>query len=167
MDLNHLLYLLTTAAAPVLVRLEPLWYLLAALLTLKIVIAIYTRRRFRRAGINRIDTMSGLEFEQRLAIMFRRLGYRVTHIGKTGDFGGDLVLSKDGVRTVVQAKRWQHRVGVKAVQEAVAAKNMYNCTRAMVVTNSDFTGAAQTLAVANDVELLDRAQLVRMLLAAH
>lgn len=167
MDLKHLLDLVITLVLPVIVRLAPFWPLLAGLLLLKISRAIYVRRRFRRAGIHLIDTMSGTEFEQRLAILFRRRGYRVTPIGQSGDFGGDLVLSKDGVRTVVQAKRWQGRVGVTAVQEVVAAKSMYQCARAMVVTNSTFTRPAHTLATANGVELWDRPQLIRMLLATH
>jgi len=170
MDLTHLLNAVITAAAPVVMRLPPLaplGYLLAALLLLKISRAIYRRRRFRRAGIHLIDTMSGTEFEQRLAILFRRRGYRVAAIGQSGDFGGDLIVSKDGVRTVVQAKRWQGRVGVTAVQEVVAAKSMYGCTQAMVVTNSFFTRPAHTLATANGVELWDRPQLIRMLLATR
>jgi restriction system protein len=65
---------------------------------------------------------------------------------------------------VVQAKRWTKRVGVKAVQEAVAAKAMYRCTRAMVVTNSFFTDPAKRLAHENGVELWDRDRLIEALL---
>lgn len=60
-------------------------------------------------------------------------------------------------------KRWTKNVGDKAVQEAVAAKPMYRCDRAMVVTNRYFTGQAKRLAQANDVALWDRDDLVREL----
>ena len=56
---------------------------------------------------------------------------------------------KDGVKTDVQAKRHTKPVGIKAVQEVVAAKGMYRCTEAMVVTNSTFTQPAMELARTN------------------
>ncbi len=58
---------------------------------------------------------------------------------KSGDFGADLVLSKDGVDTVVQAKRWNMVVGIEAVQQIVAAKQYYGARNAMVITNSEYT----------------------------
>ncbi len=36
---------------------------------------------------------------------------------ETGDYGADLVLSKDGRKIVVQAKRWKNVVGIEAVQQ--------------------------------------------------
>jgi hypothetical protein len=45
-------------------------------------------------------------------------------------------------------------VSLDAVQEAMAGMAVYGCDRAMVVTNSDYTKAAKTLANANKVILL-------------
>jgi restriction system protein len=67
-------------------------------------------------------------------------------------------------RTAVQAKRWNKRVGVKAVQEAVAAKGYYNCGAALVVANREFTRQAKRLARANNVELWGRDALVGRML---
>ncbi len=47
-----------------------------------------------------------------------------------------------------------------AVQEAVAARPMYACDRAMVVTNRHFTQQAMQLAGANDVARWSRNDLV-------
>lgn len=60
--------------------------------------------RLRRSGIVTVDTMDGVEFEQRLGSLYESLGYRVQPTAVTGDFGADLVLARSGVRTVVQAK---------------------------------------------------------------
>ena len=49
----------------------------------------------------------------------------------TGDFGADL----DNY-IVVQAKRYSKKVGVKAVQEVVAAKAHYGCREGIVVTSN-------------------------------
>ena len=117
----------------------------------------------RRSGIREIDAMGGEVFEQYLATLFSRLGYRVELTRFRGDFGGDLVLRKGGVRTAVQAKRHAKTVGIKAVQEAVGAKAYYDCAAAMVVTNSYFSRQAVELAEKAGVELWDRDELIERL----
>jgi restriction system protein len=141
-----------------------LWAVIAVIGVGRVAWRIYQWRRLARSGIAEIDRMDGRTFERFLIRHFRRLGYRVDHTGRRGDYGADLVVVENGRRTVVQAKRWTKNVGVQAVQEAVSAKAMYECTAAMVVTNRAFTSQAETLARANDVVLWDRDVLVRQLL---
>ena len=83
-------------------------------------------------GISSVDRMSGTEFEDLLAHLFSKMGYQVMPTRTTGDQGGDLVLEKFGERTVVQAKRSSGTVGNSAIQEVVAAKKFYNCSKSMV-----------------------------------
>jgi restriction system protein len=154
-------------AGDLLIPLWPLWALVGAIFVVRAAYRIYRLRRLSRSGIYEIDRMNGPEFELYLGTMFGRLGYRVEQVGSVrGDFGCDLLLRKDGRRIAVQAKRWRKSVGVKAVQEAVAAKAMYDCTDAAVATNSYFTEQARKLARANKVRLYDREELVRALLEA-
>ncbi len=122
------------------------------------------KKRLAASGIADIDTMDGKAFEEYLEVLFGKLGYKVERTRYVGDYGADLITQKDGVKTVIQAKRYGKAVGIKAVQEAVAAKGMYGCTEAMVVTNSRFTQAAKELARANRVTLWDRDRLVDTLL---
>jgi restriction system protein len=148
-----------------LLGLWPLWALLGVIALGKATVYAWKVRRLSRAGMFEIDRMSGYEFEAKLAIMFRSLGYRAEVVGSNGgDFGGDLVVSKGGTRTVVQAKCWKKNVGVKAIQEAVAAKAMYRAEEAMVVTNARFTKQAHELARKNRVKLWGRDELVVALL---
>ena len=137
---------------------------LGALFAAKLAYAVFRRIRLTRSGMLDIDRMDGRVFEEYLDVMFARLGYRVVRPRFSGDFGGDLVLSKNGVRTVVQAKRWTKNVGVRAVQEAVAAKGQYDCSEAMVVSNSYYTKQAVQLARKNHVALWDRNELASKLL---
>lgn len=130
----------------------------------KISIATYRLKRLKDAGMPEIDQMDGKEFEQYLEILFKKLGFKVKRTPYTGDFGGDLVLEKDSVKTVVQAKRYKKNVGNKAVQEVVAAKAYYKAQAALIVTNSNFTSAAMQLAKANNVELWGREKLVKAIL---
>jgi restriction system protein len=152
-------------AVDLLLPLWPLWLLVSAIGLGKVVVALYRYRRLSRSGIAQIDRMDGATFERYLASRFRRLGYAAEVVGSSrGDYGGDLVIRKNGTRTIVQAKRYGKSVGVPAVQQAAAAKSIYDCTDAMVVTNSRFTQQARKLAKANDVRLIDRDELVTLLL---
>lgn len=147
--------------------LKVIWpFLLVGILVRAVPLAFDRRRRRRLAssGIFEIDKMDGKTFEERLCLLFRRQGYRVEQTPYSGDWGADLVLIKAGVRTVVQAKRYSKSVGVRAVQEAVAAKAKYRCTGAMVVTNSTFTRQAIELARVNAVTLWGREELMANLL---
>ena len=153
MDLHGLIWLIVLALA---VRYGLPWFF-----------AHRRKQRLAASGIADIDAMDGEAFEQYLEVLFGRLGYRVERTQYVGDYGADLITHKDGVKTVVQAKRYAKAVGIKAVQEAVAAKGMYGCTEAMVVTNSTFTRAATELARANRVALWDRERLVEALLSVR
>ena len=127
---------------------------------------LYKTSRLSRAGIGDVDKMSGEEFERYLERLFAKLGYHVKRTPYQGDYGADLVLRRGNEQIAVQAKRYnKHRVGVKAVQEVVAAKEYYRCTSAMVVTNGQFSQQARNLAKTNRVELWDRDRLVDQLLA--
>ena len=85
-----------------------------------------------------------------------RLGYSVEVTRYRGDYGADLVVRKGGQKTAVQAKRWKKRVGLKAVQEAVAAKAMYGCDHALVVANREFTQQARRLALSRRQRIAQR-----------
>jgi restriction system protein len=163
-DPTNSLHFLTHALA----QMWPLWALLGVVVLGKAVLYAFKVRRLQRAGIFEIDGMSGAMFEERLAVLFRGLGYSAEIVGSSGgDYGGDLIVAKDRTKTVVQAKCWKKNVGVKAVQEAVGARGYYGADAAMVVTNSRFTKQAQELARKNKVKLWGRDELIEALLRAQ
>jgi restriction system protein len=166
LDGNELARMLIEGVLRGLLLAWPVTFGLLAIFVGSIILGIWRRIRLARSGIKDIDQFSGKVFEEYLEVLFRRLGYRVERTQFAGDYGGDLVISKDDVRTVVQAKRYSRSVGVRAVQEVVAAKAHYDCAEAMVVTNNRFTKQAEHLADRNGVELWDRDELTRRLMAA-
>jgi restriction system protein len=142
-----------------------LWAIVVAILLARLARHVWNERQLRRSGIRDIDLMDGPTFERRLGHLFRALGYEVEHTGNvSGDYGCDLIVNRAGERSVIQAKRWKKKVGVRAVQEAVAARGYYGADGAIVVTNSHFTQQAQKLARANNVKLWERSDLVDALL---
>lgn len=123
-------------------------------------------KRLLESGILEVDEMTGKEFERFLDVHFRKLGYSVSLTQDTQDYGADLILYKDGYKTVVQAKRSKNPVGIKAVQEVAGAVRHYKGNKARVITNNRFTENAYNLADSNEVELWDRKQLIEFILIA-
>lgn len=115
---------------------------------------------YRFMSMKRVDVMEGTEFEEYLAYLFRRDGYRVRLTKASSDFGADLILYREEEKIAVQAKRYGKPVGVAAVQQVLAARQFYECSGAMVVTNTSFTRQAKQLAAVSEVTLLDRDDLL-------
>ena len=114
------------------------------------------------SDITQIDIMEGYEFENYLKTMFFYAGFDVETTKKSRDYGVDLILKQGTEVVVVQAKRYNKSIGVKAVQEVLAGANHYKATEAWVVTNSYFTDAAEVLAKENRIRLVDRDELIAM-----
>lgn len=138
----------------------------ALLLTVLVIVCVLA---FRKSGNEEeIDTMSGTEFEDFMAEILHRSGIEVLELTKAGgDFGADIIVLHEGERTAVQCKRYSRPIGVKAVQEAVSAKDYYKCTKAAVITNSDFTRQARELAAESGVILWDREAVYGFMAAAQ
>lgn len=114
------------------------------------------QNKYLNTALYDVDHMSGKDFEKYLKAHFEKLGYKVKLTPDSNDFGADLICKKDGLTTIVQAKRYKGKVGIAAVQEIVAAKGYYKADKCMVVTNAFYTSGAKQLANSNDVELWDR-----------
>ena len=143
-----------------------IWTAIAVIILLQLIVAIFKWIKLSKSGIREVDTMSGDVFEKFLLTLFFKLGYKVQFVGShAGDYGTDLIIEKEGVRTAVQAKRWKGVVGIKAVQEVYGSLKLRNCAKALIVTNNYFTRQAKELAKANVVELWDRDMLVNKMLS--
>ena len=84
------------------------------------------------------------EFEEYVGGLFKLEGYKVLHVGGRGDYGIDLVMFKDGVKVVVQCKRYspEHKVGAEEIRAFVGAMVRAEARHGIFVTASDFTAGA-------------------------
>ena len=130
--------------------------ILVTYLLIRLFISILQTERLAGASMKKIDNMSGTDFEEWLSILYKRHGYTVKLTPATCDFGADLLIKKNGIKTVIQAKRYRRLVGESAIQQVIAAREYYDCDRAMAVTNSHYTEAARKLADKAQVILIDR-----------
>ncbi len=117
-------------------------------------------RRF--AQFKNIDAMDGLEFEHYVAGLLRKNGFRNVSLTEKYDFGVDIIAEKDAVRWGIQVKRYSGLVKADAVRQVVTGIRLYDCDRAMVITNSNYSTVAQRLATGNDCVLVDRAGLKQL-----
>jgi len=133
---------------------------------------VYRKLVIQREGLSQlriddVDSMSGVKFEEYVAELFRREGYRIQNTATSGDYGVDLIIVKDGIRTAIQTKRYSKPVNQAAIREAVAGMKHYKCTRSMVVTNNHFTHFAIGLAQTNECTLIDREKLIEMIASRY
>lgn len=110
--------------------------------------------------IGDIDIMSGSEFEQYIAKLFKSYGYKTEVTKASGDQGIDVIAEKNGTKYAIQAKCYNFPVGNHAIMEAVAGAKYYDADQIMVITNSTFTKSAIELAQKNNVHLWDRKVLI-------
>ncbi|MDK2808940.1 MAG: restriction system protein [Clostridiales bacterium] len=137
--------------------------LLITLLLLKKLRIQWRRFRILHFSIHKIDQMSGEAFEAYLYEQFVRLGFKVTTTNVSGDYGADLILQKKKLVIALQAKRYQGKIGVKAIQEVLGSMAYYEADKGLVVTNSTYTRNAEKLAEVNHVLLWDRDVLIRLI----
>ena len=135
--------------------------LLGLVVFVKILGKLIQRRATQYFPQSLIDSMSGTEFELYVAQLLPGQGYKHIQLTEHYDFGFDILAEKEGVVWGIQVKRHSSPVGIEAVRQAVAALKHYDCDRAMVITNSSFSGPARELALSNNCVLIDRQQLMR------
>jgi len=111
-----------------------------------------------------IDNLDGLQFERFIEILYKDLGVKANITPSTADYGADLILDINGKKIAVQVKkRKSQNIGVDAVQEVYASMKYYQVDHAAVITNRYFTKNAKNLAEVNEVKLVDREDLLKII----
>jgi hypothetical protein len=115
--------------------------------------------------IEQIRKIDWFQFEQLVALVYRKLGYTVTRRGGANPDGGiDLLIEKDGQRQAIQCKQWKTwNVGVKAVREFLGALTDAGIQKGIFVTLCGYTGDAKQLADKHGIEIVNETDLTRMI----
>lgn len=122
------------------------------------------RRLDRQTDIESIRSLSWREFELLLAEAYRRQGYFVEDTAGVTDGGIDLILTRHGKTTLVQAKQWKARkVGIKVVRELFGVQTSRKAHSAIVVTSGDYTHEARHFAAHTGITLVDGPALETMI----
>lgn len=133
-------------------------------LILLFLFAAWLVKRLRRNRYRDLDQMEGHDFEYFCAGLLEKRGYKDVEV-TTGsrDYGVDILAKKDGISFAIQCKCYSTPVGVKAVQEAYAGRDYYDCMIGVVLTNQYFTAPAVEAAAKLKILLWDRTYLENMM----
>lgn len=135
------------------------------------------RRRFRAGEKWRSDRellqwlrqMKPSEFEDYIADLFSRLGYKTRAVGQSHDGGIDVTAEKDGVTHYIQCKKFiTQEVTVGAMRDfyGALADHLANGKGYFIITNK-FTAEAEKFAEDKPIELIDGFELIRYIRLAN
>lgn len=129
------------------------------------------RRRFleTRTTLESLAAGGWRQFEQLVGEAFRRQGYSVEETGLAGPDGGiDLILRKDGRRTLVQCKQWKRQqVGVSVVREMYGLLAHHQAHAVKIACIGTYTKDAERFAEGKPIELIGGEQLLNMIRAVQ
>ncbi|WP_426789017.1 restriction endonuclease [Xanthomonas campestris] len=126
-----------------------------------------SRRRFleTRTSLESLAAGGWRQFELLVGEAFRRQGYSVEETGLGGADGGiDLILRKDGRRTLVQCKQWtRQQVGVSVVREMYGLLAHHQAHAVKIACIGSYTKDAERFARGKSIELIGGEKLLEMI----
>ena len=153
---------------------NPLAYLISGMFVVMAVLSAYHGWRKRelleaQTGIETIRSLLWKEFEHLIGEAYRRQGYSVEERGGSGPDGGiDLVLTRGGLRVLVQCKHWKAwNVGVKTVRELYGVTMAEGASGGILVTTGDFSQDAVAFARGKNIDLVNGQEVVRLVRLAQ
>lgn len=157
----------------------PVWVIMLGILVMIIMIESVLPRefkklvnaiRFKKGEKWRLDRdllqwlqgMKPTEFEDYIANLFSRLGYKTQAVGKAYDGGIDVVAEKDGIKHYIQCKKFiTSQVGVHDVRDFYGAlADKLTKGKGYFITTNKFTLEAEKFAEDKPIELIDGHKLI-------
>ncbi|MBP3351576.1 MAG: restriction endonuclease [Lachnospiraceae bacterium] len=143
---------------------ETLFLLIIITLIVLIVAGILWFVLARRRLPSDMDMMEGHEFEFFCAELLKKNGFLEVEVTRgSRDYGVDILAQKEGVTYAIQCKCYNTPIGIKAIQEAYAGRDYYDCMVGVVMTNQYFTTPAVEVAKKLKILMWDRGYLDSML----
>jgi hypothetical protein len=112
--------------------------------------------------------LSDLELEKLAEQVYKKLGYKVQHVGQTGDHGVDvLLINPNNQKEIVQCKQWSKPVGEAALRDLYGAMMHDKALRGWVWAPRGFSGPAKAWAKGKPIVLVDDAEINRLIGIAY
>lgn len=120
-------------------------------------------------SIDDLLRLTPYQFEDRIADLYRRLGYTVEQTPYSGDRGRDAIIRLNGATYLVECKLFspQRPVGRRDLQIFFAAITEENADGGYFVTTGRVTAAALEYVSDKGIEFVDRPALIRLLHQAY
>lgn len=129
---------------------------------------ISSRQTGRVPAYYSTEHMGAAELEKFAAQVYAKMGYRVTHTGRSGDHGVDVKLTRpDGQIELVQCKQWKNRpVGEPEVRDLYGAMMHLHAVRGFIWAPRGFTTAARRWCQGKPIVLADSREISRLVESA-
>jgi HJR/Mrr/RecB family endonuclease len=116
-------------------------------------------------SLDDLRRISPQRFEDEIACLFERLGYKVQQTPYTNDLGRDAILEKDGKKYLLECKRYgeTNTIGRPHLQKFHSAIVSDGALGGFFVTTGTFTTGAKKHATKIGILLIDGVELVRYL----
>lgn len=101
--------------------------------------------------------MNPRQFEIYVEKYFKQEGYKTTLTNQSADYGVDVFAEKNKEKIAIQAKMFgdsQRKINRKAMMELHGAKEYFDCTKAMMVTNGKVLDDAIEVANKLNIEII-------------
>ncbi|MFP4071696.1 MAG: restriction endonuclease [Desulfovibrionales bacterium] len=142
----------------------PLFFILAVIVAVYKIVERRTLSKYKRSGVARVDAMNDDDFAAFLADLLSKIGYTVDRVAPSGRGTAALILKDRGETVPAFGVRTNERIGLREVQEVIAAKHRFNAQRGLVITNGAVNYPAQAVARKESIELWDRKKLAEAML---
>lgn len=133
------------------------------------VFAIYILRKqkrlFKIKTLEKLDQMSPYEFEEYVALLFKKRGYKTIITSRSRDFGVDVIAKNKDETIAIQVKKYKTSpVGNKDVQMLLGAMHMrrYKANKCVLISTSRFTKNALEQAKGCPIELWNLKKLIKV-----
>jgi restriction system protein len=164
-----------------------IWVLIIAIIIFKVMIEIVLPKEIKsfknalnfnkgekwRSDRDKLTWLRGLspkEFEDYIAELFNRLGYKAYAVGGLNDGGIDVIAEKDGKKHYIQCKKYfkAREVSVGDVRDFYGAlADKLSNSKAYFITTSKFTLPAEEFTGDKPIELVDGNKLLEYIKLAN
>ena len=123
--------------------------------------------KFKKEQLKKLDylvTITPEEFEDYIALLFSKLGYKVEQTPYVNDGGKDAIALKDGKKYLIECKRYgiNKTIGRPQLQKFFAAMIEEKAVKGFFVNTGQYTKTAYEYAANNNIELINGEELVKL-----
>jgi len=112
--------------------------------------------------------LSDIELEKLAAQVYKKMGYKVQHVGQMGDHGVDVMLiNPNNHREIVQCKQWSKPVGEPILRDLYGAMMHDQAVRGWLWAPRGFSGPAKAWAKGKSIVLVDDTEIDRLIGIAY
>ena len=112
--------------------------------------------------------LSDIELEKLAAQVYKKMGYKVQHVGQMGDHGIDvLLINPNNQKEIVQCKQWSKPVGEPVLRDLYGAMMHDQAVRGWLWAPRGFSGPAKAWAKGKSIVLVDDQEINRLIGIAY